>query len=235
MLAVHLVTVLLLAAAWTAPEVSEDEGSYASRFYRWFSESSKSCLLFLVAPPGLIDTLAQLLAWRSLLWLSMIWWWMYLTQSDFLSTTSLAWSLALHLLFCFSQEKPLRWKEINTHTHTRYQQLTRSTQWILFQEVHLLSNFIMLHNRVVITHLHLCFGPMESSPKAMIISGPRHISRFKIEIQCPLAKNINVNTEKPKYKRIYQRTTAFQQRKQKIIFLALRKEKRYQHVKYLSS
>ena len=62
MLAVHLVTVRLLAAAWTAPEVSEEEGSYASRFYCWFSESSKSCLLFLVAPPGLIDTLAQLLA-----------------------------------------------------------------------------------------------------------------------------------------------------------------------------
>ena len=34
----------------------------------------------------------------------------YLIQSDFLSTTSLAWSLALHLLFCFSQEKPLWWK-----------------------------------------------------------------------------------------------------------------------------
>ena len=62
MLAVHLVTVHLLAAAWTAPEVSKEEGSYASRFYRWFSESSKSCLLFLVALPGLIDTLAQLLA-----------------------------------------------------------------------------------------------------------------------------------------------------------------------------
>ena len=46
----------------TAPEVSEEEGSYASRFYRWFSESFKSCLLLLVAPPGLIDTLAQLLA-----------------------------------------------------------------------------------------------------------------------------------------------------------------------------
>ena len=102
----------------TAHEVSEEEGSYASRFYRWFLESFKSCLLLLVALPGLIDTLAQLLAWRSLLWLSMIWWWMYLTQSDFLSTTSLAWSLALRLLFCFSQEKPLRLKEINTHTHT---------------------------------------------------------------------------------------------------------------------
>ena len=62
MLAVHLVTVHLLAAAWTAPEVSEEEGSYASRFYRWFSESFKSCLLFLVALTGLIDTLAQLLS-----------------------------------------------------------------------------------------------------------------------------------------------------------------------------
>ena len=62
MLAVHLVTVRLLAAAWTAPEVSEEEGSYASRFYRWFLESFKSCLLLFVALPGLIDTLAQLLA-----------------------------------------------------------------------------------------------------------------------------------------------------------------------------
>ena len=62
MLAVHLVTVRLLAAAWTAPEVSEEEGSYASRFYHWFSEGFKSCLLFLMAPPGLIDTPAQLLA-----------------------------------------------------------------------------------------------------------------------------------------------------------------------------
>ena len=39
MLAVHLVTRRLLAAAWTAPEVSEEEDSYASYFYRWFSES----------------------------------------------------------------------------------------------------------------------------------------------------------------------------------------------------
>ena len=62
MLAVHLVTVHLLPSASTAPEVSEEEGSYASRFYRWPLESSKSFLLLLVAPPGLIDTLAQFLA-----------------------------------------------------------------------------------------------------------------------------------------------------------------------------
>ena len=45
-----------------AAKFSEEEGSYASRFRRWFLESSKSCLLLLVAPPSLIDTLAQLLA-----------------------------------------------------------------------------------------------------------------------------------------------------------------------------
>ena len=81
-------------------------------------ESFKSCLLLLVAPSGLIDTLAQLLAWRSLLWFSMRWRWKYLTQSNFLSTTSLVWYLALHSLFCFSQEKPIRWKELNTHTQS---------------------------------------------------------------------------------------------------------------------
>ena len=55
MLAVHLMTVRLLAAAWTAPEVSEEEGSYASRFYCWFLESFKSCLLLLMALLGLIE------------------------------------------------------------------------------------------------------------------------------------------------------------------------------------
>ena len=44
------------------PEVSEEEGSYASRFCDWFLESSRNCLLLLVALPGLIDTLAQMLA-----------------------------------------------------------------------------------------------------------------------------------------------------------------------------
>ena len=107
-----------LCCGRTAPEVSKEECSYASRFYRWFLGSIKSCLVLLVTLPRLIDTLAQLLAWSSLLWLSMMWRRRYLTQSNFLSTTSLAWSLALHLLFCFSQEKPLRWKEIHTHTHT---------------------------------------------------------------------------------------------------------------------
>ena len=113
MLAVHLVTVPLCAAA-----------GWLSRLVRSFAllplvfRTFKSCLLLLVALPGLIDTIAQLLALRPLLWLSKTWRRRYLTQSNFLCTTSLAWSLALHLLCCFSQEKPLQWKEINTRTHT---------------------------------------------------------------------------------------------------------------------
>ena len=82
--------------------------------YSWFLESIKNFLLLLAALPDLIDTLAQLLSWRFLLKFSKLCWQSYLIQSNFLSTTSLAWSLALHLLFCFSQEKHLRWKEINT-------------------------------------------------------------------------------------------------------------------------
>ena len=72
-----------------------------------------------MALPGLIDTLAVLLAGKSLLRLTMTWRRRYLTQSNILSIPSLAWSLALHLLFCFSQEKSLRWKEIYMHTHPR--------------------------------------------------------------------------------------------------------------------
>ena len=68
--------------------------------------------------PGLIDTLAQLLAWRCLLWLSMRWRQRFLTQKYFLSTTSLVWSLALHLLCC-SVTRKLYGGKINTHTHTR--------------------------------------------------------------------------------------------------------------------
>ena len=46
-----------LCCGRTVPEVSEEEGSYASRFNRWFLESFKSCIFLLVALPGLIDTL----------------------------------------------------------------------------------------------------------------------------------------------------------------------------------
>ena len=79
------------------------------------------------------------------------------------------------------------YQKLMTTKWLRYQQLSRSAQWILFQDVYLLSNF-MLHDGVVATHQYLCFGPMESSPKAMTLSCPRHISRFKVEVQYTLAK-----------------------------------------------
>ena len=106
-----------LCCGRTAPDASEEECSYASRFYRWSLEIFKSCLLLLVALSSLIDTLAQLLAWMSLLWLSMTWRRRNLTHSKFLSTTLLAWSLALHLLF-FSVSRSLYGGRKYTHTHT---------------------------------------------------------------------------------------------------------------------
>ena len=86
-----------------------------------FLESFKSCLTLLATLPGLIDALAQLLRWRSLVWLSMTWRWRYLIQSHFFSTTSLTWSLAVHLLFCSVRISLYGWRKqthTNTHTHT---------------------------------------------------------------------------------------------------------------------
>ena len=104
---------LPLCCVRTVPKVSAEEDSYASHFYPWFLESFKSCLLLLVALPGLTDTLAQLLAWMSLLWLSMTWQRRYLTQKVLDNIAGLISGIKFIILF--SQEKPLRWKEINTH------------------------------------------------------------------------------------------------------------------------
>ena len=144
---------LPLCCSRTAPDVSEEKGSYASRFYRWFLESFKSCLLLLVALPGLIDTLAQLLASRSLLWLSITWCQRYLTQSNFLSTTSLAWSLALHLLFFSVREaftvegNKQTHTHIHTHTHTHthtQRQLSNNCINAIFDNGHLLELLVRL-------------------------------------------------------------------------------------------
>ena len=127
---------LPLCCGRTVPEVSEEEGSYTSHFYRWFLESFKSFLLLLVVLSGLIDTLAQLLAGRSLLWLSVTWRRRSLTESHFLSTTSLVWSLALRLLFCsvrrslYSGRKYTKTHtniHTHTHTHTHRSQVTTTT------------------------------------------------------------------------------------------------------------
>ena len=71
-------------------------------------------LLLLVALLGLIDTLAQLLAWRFLLWLSMTWRQRCLAQS-FPQHNIAALISGIIFIVLFNKEKPLRWKEINTH------------------------------------------------------------------------------------------------------------------------
>ena len=137
-----------------APEVSEEEGIYASRFYHWFLESFKSCLLLFVALPGLINTLGQLLAWRSLLWLPMMWRRRQLTQNYFLSTASLVWSLALHFLFRSVRRKEIRWNEINIPTHTvasshlKHESLIKALNVIVgWRKLELMSlNLILLKN-----------------------------------------------------------------------------------------
>ena len=55
------------------------------------------------------QSFAQLLVWRFLVRLCITWRQSFLTQKYFLSTTSLAWSLALYLLVC---------SDTHTHTHT---------------------------------------------------------------------------------------------------------------------
>ena len=60
---------------------------------------------------------AQLLSWRSLLWLSMTWQQSYLAQNNFLNITSLTWTLALHLLLC-SFRRSIYSERKQTHTNT---------------------------------------------------------------------------------------------------------------------
>ena len=131
-----------LCCGRTALEVRKEEGRYASRCYHWFFESSKSSLTPLGAVPGLIDTLAQLLAWRSLIWLFMTWRRGYLTQNNFLSTTSLAWSLALDFFFFFHSGEAFT-VEVNTHTHTTR---TRARPVALSRTLHLSSLWLKESN-----------------------------------------------------------------------------------------
>ena len=108
---------LLLRCGRTAPEVNQEEDSYALCFYRWFS---RSCLLLLVSLPRLIDTLAQLLA-PSCLWRVYDCLWVVtkvLDTESFPQHNIASLISGITFIVSFSQEKPLRWKGIHTHTHT---------------------------------------------------------------------------------------------------------------------
>ena len=65
--AVNLVTVRLCAAAGRLSRLVRGKVAMRHAFTVGLLEHFKRCLLFLVALPGLIDTLSKLLAWRSLL------------------------------------------------------------------------------------------------------------------------------------------------------------------------
>ena len=107
---------LLLRCGRTAPEVNQEEDSYALCFYRWFS---RSCLLLLVSLPRLIDTLAQLLA-PSCLWRVYDCLWVVtkvLDTESFPQHNIASLISGITFIVSFSQEKPLRWKGIHTHTH----------------------------------------------------------------------------------------------------------------------
>ena len=94
---------------------------------------------------------AQLLAKRFLLWLPMTWWKRYLTLKCFLSILSLTWASGNTFIAWFSQEKPLQWKEINTHTHTHTHTHTYSVIW---------DNVIFLKAKLFLSisrHLPLCY------------------------------------------------------------------------------
>ena len=106
-------TVCVCAAAGRLSRLVRRKVAMLRAFYVGFLESFKGCLM---APPDLTDTLAQLLAWRSLLWLSMTWRRTYLTQS-FSQHNIDGLISGITFIVLFSQKKPLRWKEINTHTH----------------------------------------------------------------------------------------------------------------------
>ena len=65
---------LPLCYGWTALKVSQEEGGYASRFYRWFWESFKELpFAYCDSANFKCHSFAQLLDWRSLELLSMTW------------------------------------------------------------------------------------------------------------------------------------------------------------------
>ena len=106
-------SVRLCAAVERLPRLVRRKVAILRAFTVVLLKSFKSCLLFVVALPGLIYTLAQLLALRYMLCLSITWRRRYLTQSY------LAWSLALHL-FC-SVRRSLYGERKYTHAYTNTQ------------------------------------------------------------------------------------------------------------------
>ena len=110
----------------TAPEVTEEEGSYALRFYHWFLESFKSFLLFLVAVPGLIDTLSS---WLEGLCYECLWCGDEDTWHRVISSARHRWPDLWRDIYFLFQSGDVSTVEGNTHTRARARALTRKQQF----------------------------------------------------------------------------------------------------------
>ena len=113
---------LSLCCGWTATVVSEEEGIYALRFHCWCLESLKSCLLLLMALPGLIDTLAQLKvpAIIESPCYDCLWRGNKATWHRVISSAQHCWPNLWHYIYCFVQYDAFIVEENTyTNTHTR--------------------------------------------------------------------------------------------------------------------
>ena len=110
------------AAAERLPRLARRKVAMLRTFIVGFLESFKSCLLLLVALPGLIDTLhICTCTFASLKDPAMIDYDVATTVLDtesFPQHTIADLSSGITFIVLFIQEKPLRWKEINTHART---------------------------------------------------------------------------------------------------------------------
>ena len=97
---------LPLCCGRTVPEISEEKGSYALRFYRWFLESFKSCLYN--------SRGSARLNWHSCTVAGL----KVLDKESLPQHNIVGLISGIKFIVLFRQEKPLRWKEINTHAHT---------------------------------------------------------------------------------------------------------------------
>ena len=105
-----------LCRGWTAPEVGEEEGSFASHFYRWFRESFEE-LSFCGFARFNWHSFAELLAWRSLIWLSMTWRQRYLAQNQFSQHNIAGLNSGIASTVMLNKERTVKGNK-HTQTHT---------------------------------------------------------------------------------------------------------------------
>ena len=143
---------LPLCCGRTVPEISEEKGSYALRFYRWFLESFKSCLY--------TSRASARVNWHSCTVAGL-----KVLDKESLPQHNIAGLISgITFIVLFSQEKPLRWKEINTHTHTeavlpkvinKFIQSRFKTlhglhdSFCVFQEVNFWSNLALIPSNII--------------------------------------------------------------------------------------